>query len=83
MGEMQRQITQKALAARDYDIAQAKFEEANKIHATDSVLTGLRQVQIGRAARIAEAKKAEASQKQSETIKELVSAGNAAPYPMV
>lgn len=71
-------LAQKALATREYDLAESQFEEARKVRATDVVLTGLRQVQTGRAARLAELKKNEELQKKAETIKLMISTGNAA-----
>ena len=71
-------LAQKALATREYDLAETQFEEARKVRATDVVLSGLRQVQTGRAARIAESKQAAETQKKAETIKQLIGTGNAA-----
>lgn len=69
---------QSALATKDYETAQAKFEEAGKLFKTDAVLAGLKQIESARAAAAADAKKAELAAKKEETIKQLLAAGNAA-----
>jgi cytochrome c-type biogenesis protein CcmH/NrfG len=69
---------QKALAVKNLDTAQAKFEDAGKLFKTDAVLTGLQQVQSARSALAAEQKKTEADPAKSDTIKTLIADGKAA-----
>src|SRR5207248_5276799 len=69
---------QKALAVKNLDIAQAKFEDAGKLFKTEAVLTGLQQVQTVRSALAAEQKKTEADLAKSDTIKTLIADGKAA-----
>ncbi len=69
---------QSALAIKDYDAAQAKFEEAGKLFKTDAVLVGLKQIDSARAASAEALKKAEALAKREETIKNLLAIGNTA-----
>ncbi|MSU79602.1 MAG: tetratricopeptide repeat protein [Gemmataceae bacterium] len=71
-------LAQKALATREYDLAESQFEEARKVRTTDIVLTGLRQVQKGRTAQLAELKQAAETQKKAETIKQWIDSGNTA-----
>lgn len=72
------QLAMKALNERNYDVAQQKYEEAGKIYRTDAVLTGLRQVDDGRAALLAAEKKQQAEAKKAERVKQFVADGNAA-----
>ncbi|HBI41343.1 MAG TPA: hypothetical protein DDY78_00610, partial [Planctomycetales bacterium] len=70
-------LAQKAFAAKDYGVAEAKYEEAGKVYNTDVVLTSLRTVRAAKAedgaavaaaqaARDAEAKKAADFQRLSD-----------------
>jgi tetratricopeptide (TPR) repeat protein len=72
------QLAQQALAAKNYDAAQKQYDAAGKLFRTDAVLAGLKQVESARAAIAADAQKAAAAAKKAETVKQLVSAGNAA-----
>lgn len=72
------QLAQTALAAKNYDTAQAKFQEAGQVYKTDAVLNGLQQVDKGRAALGAESKRAEAEKAKADAVKQLVTTGNAA-----
>src|SRR5205823_2251374 len=72
------EAAQKALAVKNLETAQAKFEDAGKLFKTDAVLTGLQQVQTARSALAAEQKKTEADLATSDTIKTLVADGKSA-----
>jgi tetratricopeptide (TPR) repeat protein len=72
------QAAQQALAAKNLDMAQTKFEAAGQLYKTDAVLTGIQQVQSARAALSAANQKTQADLKKSEMIKQLTVDGNAA-----
>lgn len=65
----------KALAQKQYAVAEAKYEEAGKQFRTDAVLTGLRRAQ---AARAAETQQAKAEADKSARIKQLLAEGKTA-----
>ena len=69
------QAAQQALAAKNLDMAQTKFEAAGRLYRTDAVLTGIQQVQSARLTLAAANKKTQAD---PDTIKQLVASGNAA-----
>ncbi len=75
-------LAQKALAERNFDLAQAKFTEAGKVFRTDDVLTGMRRAEDGRAQLLARAKavkdKALADERKAARIKELLAEGQQA-----
>src|SRR5205807_1796341 len=60
---------------KNYDTAQAKFQEAGSHFKTDAVLTGLRQVETGRAALAAKTQQADAEKNKTDVVKELVTTG--------
>src|SRR5258708_11468908 len=72
------QGAQQALTAKDYDTAQAKFQDAGKLFKTDAVLTGLKQIDAARAALAADAAKTAADAKKADTVRQLLATGNAA-----
>lgn len=72
------QAAQTALAAKNYETAQAKFEEAGKVFKTDAVLAGLKQIELAQATLAANVAKAQADATKAETIKQLLTTGNAA-----
>ncbi len=69
---------QTALAAKNYDAAQAKFQEAGKVFKTDAVLTGLKQIESARAAQLAVSQKADTDKKKGDLVRQYVSEGQAA-----
>lgn len=69
---------QSALAAKEYDTAQAKFQEAEQLFKTDAVLNGLREVESGRKAMLADGLRAEAEKKKGERVKQYLSDGKSA-----
>lgn len=68
-------LAQKALSAKQYDVAAAKFQEAGKLFRTDEVLTGLKVAEEDRRATVAEA---DAARKRAERHKALLDAGRTA-----
>ena len=72
------QLAQQALAQKNYDMAQAKFQEAGSHFKTDAVLTGLRQVDAGRAAAVAVTQKGVTEKTKADTIQQLMTTGKTA-----
>jgi tetratricopeptide (TPR) repeat protein len=75
------QTAQQALVAKNYDTAQAKFEEAKRLYKTDAVLTGLQQVQAARADLITAGKNKEAELQFQTLLATAKDALNAKRYP--
>lgn len=69
------ELANKALAQKQYALAESKYNEAGKLFQTDAVLTGLQRVQAGRAA-VAQQAQSEAG--KSTRIKQLLGDGKAA-----
>ena len=69
---------QTALAAKNLELAQAKFEEAKLLYQTDAVRTGLQQVQSAKAAALADRQRADAAALKDDAVKALIVSGNAA-----
>jgi tetratricopeptide (TPR) repeat protein len=69
---------QKALADRNYDLADAKYQEAGKVFHTDVVLTSLQNVKQARAAATADQAKRDAEAKKDGEFRRLSDAGMAA-----
>jgi tetratricopeptide (TPR) repeat protein len=68
-------LAQKALAAKDYAAAEAKYQEAGKVFNTDVVLTGLRSVRAAKAESAAAQAKREAEAKKAADFQRLSEAG--------
>ncbi len=71
-------LAQKALAAKDYTTAEAKYQEAGKVFSTDVVLTGLQTVRAARADEAAAHAKRDADVKKAADFQRLSEAGSAA-----
>jgi tetratricopeptide (TPR) repeat protein len=72
------QQAQKALAAKKYDTAIARYQEAGKVFRTDAVLTGLSAAQAGRGKAELELKAKSAEPQKAAEVKRLVTSGQAA-----
>jgi len=71
-------LAQKALAAKDYTAAEAKYQDAGKVFNTDVVLTGLRTVHTAKAEDAAAQAKRDAEAKKAADFQRMSDAGVAA-----
>ncbi len=69
---------QKAVAEKNYDTAQTKYQEAGQLYKSDVVLTGLKQVTVARAQMEEETKKPNLELQRQQQIKSLYDDGSAA-----
>ncbi|MCI0464360.1 MAG: tetratricopeptide repeat protein [Gemmataceae bacterium] len=76
------ELAQKAMAAQNYDLAHAKYEEAARVFRTDVVLTGLREAETRRTEARARAERERTKQQQEQAkaanLRRLLAEGQAA-----